>query len=61
MPRTLQIPIVIKVDVEGVSASRSLASVSGNETDTGVEKKDESEVLPAFMGLWCCSREAETV
>lgn len=60
MPRTLQIPIVIEVDV-GVSASRSLASVSGNETDPAVEKKDESEVLPAFMGLWCCSREAETL
>lgn len=60
MPRTLQIPIVIEVVVEGVSASRSLASVSGNETDTEMEK-GESEVLPAFRGLWCCSGEAEPV
>ena len=52
LPRTMQIPIVIEMDVEGVSASRPLASVSGNETDTEVEKKDESEVLPAFKGLW---------
>ena len=52
LPRTMQIPIVIEMDVEGVSASRSLASVSRNETATEVEKKDESEVLLAFKGLW---------